>query len=50
LQAGFRPAPNPFFTALITFEDAGRTRCTALAMPRDDADRRKHEAMGFYQG
>jgi uncharacterized protein YndB with AHSA1/START domain len=51
LQAGWRPSRQPFFTAIITLEDvAGGTRYTATAMHKDDADREKHEAMGFSQG
>lgn len=51
LDAGFRPAREPFFTAVITLEDlGGRTRYTARALHRTPADRRKHEDMGFHQG
>jgi uncharacterized protein YndB with AHSA1/START domain len=51
LEAGFRPTGQPFFTAVITFEDhEGGTRYTARAMHKDGADREKHEKMGFYEG
>lgn len=51
LEAGFRPAEQSFFTAVITFEDhEGGTRYTARAMHKNDADREKHEKMGFYEG
>ena len=51
LQAGWRPAPEPFFTAIITLEEhAGGTRYTVRALHRSDADRERHERMGFYDG
>ena len=51
LQAGWRPSPTPFFTAIVTFEDRkGGTKYTARALHKDDADRAKHEEMGFDQG
>ncbi len=52
LQPGFRPSEKPFFTAVITLEDApgGGTRYTARAMHRNDADRATHEAMGYEVG
>jgi len=51
LQAGFRPASRPFFTATITLEDlGGKTRYTAHAFHKDAADRLAHEQMGFYDG
>ena len=38
-------------TAIITLESQGKgTRYTAVAIHRDDAGRKKHEEMGFYQG
>lgn len=59
LLAGWRPAAIPYphgpcglcFTAIITFEDlGGGTKYTARALHKDDADREKHEEMGFNQG
>lgn len=51
LGPGFRPAREPFFTAVITLEEVeGGTRYTARAMHKDDADRDKHAAMGFEAG
>ncbi len=61
LLEGFRPAPevkadsdNCDFpmTAIITFEDlgGGKTRYTARALHRNEADRVKHEKMGFHDG
>jgi uncharacterized protein YndB with AHSA1/START domain len=51
LGAGYRPAQNPFFTAIITLEEhAGGTRYTARALHKDEADREKHEQMGFHEG
>jgi uncharacterized protein YndB with AHSA1/START domain len=51
LLADFRPSPNPFFTAVITFEDEkGGTKFTARAMHKDSENRKKHEDMGFFNG
>jgi uncharacterized protein YndB with AHSA1/START domain len=51
LLPGYRPAPKPFFTAIITLEDhAGGTRYRARALHKDDADRKTHEDMGFHDG
>lgn len=51
LLPGYRPAENPFMTAIITLKSQGKgTRYTAVAIHRDDAGRKKHEEMGFYQG
>jgi uncharacterized protein YndB with AHSA1/START domain len=51
LLPGYRPAPNPFFTAVITLEPHGEgTKYTALAIHRDEAGRKQHEEMGFHQG
>jgi uncharacterized protein YndB with AHSA1/START domain len=42
---------GPYFTAIISFEEhEGGTRYTARALHKDDADRAKHEEMGFDQG
>ncbi len=51
LGPGYRPSLEPFFTAILTFEDhAGGTRYTARALHKDDADRQKHADMGFHDG
>jgi uncharacterized protein YndB with AHSA1/START domain len=52
LAPGFRPAENPFFTAILTLEALGarRTRYVATAMHRDEAGRARHEDMGFHTG
>jgi uncharacterized protein YndB with AHSA1/START domain len=52
LHPGYRPASEPFFSAIITLEalEGGRTRYTARAIHKDQADREKHERMGFHEG
>jgi uncharacterized protein YndB with AHSA1/START domain len=51
LLPGYRPSPQPFFTAILTLEDhAGGTKYTARALHKDDADRKRHEDMGFHSG
>ena len=52
LLPGYRPAPEPFFTAVVLFESDGKggSKYTAIAMHRDEDNRRKHEGMGFHQG
>lgn len=51
LLPGFRPRPNPFVTAVLTFEEVAEgTRYTARVMHKDDADRERHAAMGFEHG
>ena len=51
LLPGFRPAENPFFTAMITLEARGKgTRYVATALHRDEAGRKRHEEMGFHAG
>lgn len=63
LVEGFRPAPplpaanaegppSFHFTAIITLEPvaAGATRYTATVLHNCEADRKVHEAMGFYEG
>lgn len=46
------PSEKPFFTAIITFEDAGpgKTKYTARALHWRKEDREAHEQMGFEQG
>lgn len=50
--AGWKPAAEPFMTAIVTFEDigAGRTRYTAVARHRSAEAAAQHEAMGFSSG
>ena len=49
---GWKPAPEPFMTAIITFEDIGngRTRYTAIARHRNPETAQTHKDMGFYDG
>jgi uncharacterized protein YndB with AHSA1/START domain len=51
-DAGWEPSPDPFFTAVSTFEPLpdGKTKYTARALHWTVENREKHEAMGFYQG
>lgn len=53
----FRPVETPasgagmLFTAMIILEPMGnKTKYTAIAKHKDEADRKKHEEMGFHQG
>ena len=51
LVGGWRPAEQPFMTAIITLRDhAMGTEYVAQAMHRNSADRDRHEEMGFYDG
>jgi uncharacterized protein YndB with AHSA1/START domain len=51
LAPGYRPSLEPFFTAILTFEDhAGGTKYIARALHKDLADRKTHEGMGFLDG
>jgi uncharacterized protein YndB with AHSA1/START domain len=52
LLPGYRPSPEPFFTAVVLFEPDGKggTKYTATAIHRDEDGRKKHEAMGFHEG
>lgn len=51
LRAGFRPAPEPFMTAIVRFESRGKgTHYVAMARHVDPATRKKHEEMGFHDG
>ena len=51
LMPGYRPSAEPFFTAILTLEAAGTgTRYIARAMHKNDADRARHEEMGFHEG
>lgn len=51
LEADYRPTGGGFMTAIITFEAvAGGTRYTARVLHKDEADRERHEQMGFFDG
>jgi len=51
LVGGWRPAEQPFMTAIITLRDhAMGTEYVAQAMHRNSGDRDRHEEMGFYDG
>jgi uncharacterized protein YndB with AHSA1/START domain len=51
LIGGWRPAEQPFMTAIITLRDHPLgTDYSAYVMHRSVADRDRHEAMGFYDG
>lgn len=44
------PSEKPFMTAVVTFENAGKTRYTARVFHWSEADRKAHEEMGFHRG
>ncbi|WP_448955649.1 SRPBCC family protein [Labrys neptuniae] len=51
LLGGYRPSPNPFFTAIIDLARNGEgTHYRAIAIHGDAAARQKHEEMGFHNG
>ena len=55
LAPGYRPSKGhaevPPFTAVIALEPQGKgTKYTAIAIHKDEADRKKHEEMGFHDG
>ncbi|OCP20834.1 MULTISPECIES: SRPBCC family protein [unclassified Ensifer] len=51
LVAGWRPAENPFMTAVITLQDHPEgTDYAAHVMHKSNADRNMHEEMGFHDG
>ena len=51
LLPGYRPAPQPFFSAVVQIIPEGSgTRYIATAIHKDEAGREQHEAMGFHQG
>ena len=51
LLSGYRPSPEPFFTAVVTIEpEGGGTRYRAVAIHRDPEGRKRHEEMGFHEG
>lgn len=49
---GWKPAPEPFMTAIILLEDAddGGTQYTAIARHRTPEAAKQHEEMGFHTG
>ncbi len=49
---GWKPAAEPFMTAILTFADdpSGGTVYTATARHRSAETRKMHEDMGFYEG
>lgn len=49
---GWKPAAEPFMTAILTFEDIGdgRTRYTAVARHRNADTAKTHAEMGFHDG
>jgi uncharacterized protein YndB with AHSA1/START domain len=51
LIGGWRPAERSFMTATITLQDHPMgTEYVAHVMHKNNADRNRHEAMGFYDG
>jgi uncharacterized protein YndB with AHSA1/START domain len=51
LVGGWRPAEEPFITAIITMRDHPEgTQYEACAKHKDPADRATHEKLGFYDG
>ncbi|WP_448950066.1 SRPBCC family protein [Labrys neptuniae] len=51
LTGGWRPAEQPFMTAVIALSDhADGTDYTAHVMHKSNADRSMHEEMGFHDG
>lgn len=49
---GWKPAPDPFMTAILILADAegGGTTYTAIARHRSAETAENHKAMGFYDG
>ena len=49
---GWKPAPEPFMTAILLLDDApgGGTSYTAIARHRNPQTRKSHEEMGFFDG
>jgi uncharacterized protein YndB with AHSA1/START domain len=51
LVGGWRPAEQPFMTAIVTLRDHPMgTEYLAHVMHKSNADRTMHEEMGFYDG
>lgn len=46
------PSEKPFFTGIVSFEDAGggKTKYVARARHWNEADKKAHEEMGFHEG
>jgi uncharacterized protein YndB with AHSA1/START domain len=49
---GWKPAPDPYMTAILSFDDLGdgRTRYTALVRHRTAEAAKSHSDMGFHEG
>jgi uncharacterized protein YndB with AHSA1/START domain len=49
---GWKPAPDPFMTAIVMFADheGAGTSYTAIARHRSAETRKLHEDMGFFDG
>lgn len=51
LTGGWRPAEQPFITAIVTFADhPDGTRVDAHVMHKNEADRAMHDEAGFFDG
>jgi uncharacterized protein YndB with AHSA1/START domain len=51
LVGGWRPAEQPFMTAIVTLRDhAEGTDYAAHVMHKNDADRKMHDELGFFDG
>ncbi len=51
LSGGWRPNEKSFFSAIITMEEhVDGTHYTTTALHKNDADKKKHEEMGFLDG
>lgn len=51
LGPGWRPNPESFMTGMILLEPHEEgTKYTAIALHKDEADRAKHDKMGFHEG
>lgn len=51
LGANFRPSEKPFVTIAIHLEPYGTgTKYTVIAMHKDEAERKRHDEMGFQVG
>lgn len=51
LVAGWRPAEQPFMTAIVKLKDEpGGTRYDAHVMHKTNSDRDMHEKLGFFDG
>jgi uncharacterized protein YndB with AHSA1/START domain len=51
LVGGWRPAEQPFMTAIVTLRDHPEgTDYAAHVMHKNDADRKMHDELGFFDG